>query len=54
MGFHRRRLPELSILQSWRAEYNTPREFAEAIWRGADCLMGPVESIRFVEACLQD
>jgi len=53
MGFHRRRLPSLDVLREWMRDYDSPRLFALAMWAGADCLVGAVESVQFVNECLE-
>ena len=50
MGFNKRYVPELESLKERRKEYSSDREFLNAIVGKSDALIGPVESIKYLDS----
>jgi len=49
MGFNKRYLPELEVLRERRSNYKTNEDFYYATVGKADALIGPSESIKFLD-----
>lgn len=50
MGFHKRFLPELSKLIEIRQECDSDKEFISRVVGKSEALIGPDESIKYVDA----
>ena len=50
MGFNKRYIQELEILKEKRKEYNSDKEFLNAIVGNSDSLIGPMKSIAYLDS----
>jgi hypothetical protein len=50
MGFNKRYIQELSVLERRRKEYNSDEEFFKAVVGNAEALIGPKESMDYLDS----
>lgn len=50
MGFNKRYIQELEILKEKRKEYNSDKEFLNAIVGNSDALIGSMKSIDYLDS----
>ena len=50
MGFNKRYIQELEILKEKRKEYNSDKEFLNAIVGNSDALIGPMKYIDYLDS----
>jgi hypothetical protein len=50
MGFNKRYIQELEVLKERRKEYNSDKEFLNAVVGKSDALIGPKESMDYLDS----
>jgi hypothetical protein len=50
MGFNKRYIQELSVLERRRKDYSSDKEFLKAVVGNAEALIGPKESIDYLDS----
>lgn len=50
MGFNKRYIPELKVLIERRKSYNSDEEFLNSVVGKSDALIGPVESMEYLDS----